>query len=133
MKKKSFAPYIVALALFVGSIGFMVYSGLNEGSVYFLNVSEALAAPLEEQNSIRLFGNVGEYNVNQANNEVEFVLIDAEMPNQTLTVAYSGVIPDTFETGVEVILEGSLVNSAHFEAQTLMTKCPSKYQAENRT
>ncbi len=133
MKKKSFVPYIIALVLFVSSIGFMVYSGLNEGSVYFLNVSEALASPHEEEGSIRLFGNVGSFTKNQSNNSVEFILIDAEMPSQTMTVVYTGVIPDTFETGAEVILEGTRNTVSSFEAKSLMTKCPSKYQKENRT
>ncbi len=133
MKKKSFAPYIIALVVFVSSVGFMVYSGLNEGSVYFLNVSEALASPHEEEGSIRLFGNVGSFEKNQANNSVEFVLIDAEMPSQTMNVVFTGLIPDTFETGAEVILEGTRTANASFEAKTLMTKCPSKYEKENRT
>ncbi len=133
MKKKSFVPYIVALVFFVGSIGFMVYSGLNEGSVYFLNVSEALAAPVEEQNSMRLFGSVGKFEKNASNTSVVFTLIDAEQPSQTLQVVYNGVIPDTFEHGAEVILEGTLTQGSQFEAKSLMTKCPSKYEKENRT
>ncbi len=133
MKKKSFVPYIVALVFFVGSIGFMIYSGLNEGSVYFLNVSEALAAPVEEQNSMRLFGSVGNFEKNDSNSSVVFTLIDAEQPSQTLQVVYKGVIPDTFEHGAEVILEGTLVQGSQFEAKSLMTKCPSKYEKENRT
>ncbi len=136
MKKKSFTPYIIAFVLFIGGLGGMVYSGLNEGSVYFLNVSEALAAQEKgqtEDNSMRLFGNVGSYTKNASGNSVEFVLIDPEMPEQTMTVVYSGIIPDTFDEGIEVILEGRLVQKASFQAETLMTKCPSKYEKENRT
>ncbi len=133
MKKKSFAPYVVALILFISSLGFMIYSGLNEGSVYFLNVSEALAAPVEKESSMRLFGNVGSFTKSQANDSVEFILIDPEMPSKTMNVVFTGVVPDTFETGAEVILEGVRVNESDFHAKTLMTKCPSKYQKENRT
>ncbi len=136
MKKKSFAPYIVAFVLFVCALGGMIYSGLNEGSVYFLNVSEALAAQEQgktENNSMRLFGNVGSFTKSEQGNSVEFVLIDSEIPDQTMTVIYEGIIPDTFDKGVEVILEGKLVHKASFQADTLMTKCPSKYEKENRT
>ncbi len=136
MKKNSFTPYIIAFVLFVCGLGGMIYSGLNEGSVYFLNVSEALAAQEQgktENNSMRLFGNVGSYTKNESGSSVEFVLIDSEAPAQTMTVVYDGIIPDTFDEGIEVILEGRLVQKASFKADTLMTKCPSKYEKENRT
>ncbi len=134
MKKKSFTPYIIALVLFVSAIGFMTYSGLNSGAVYFLNVSEALAstdASLEK--SMRLFGTVGSYEKNSSGDSVVFTLVDAEKPDFTMTVTYSGVIPDTFEHEAEVILEGNMASGTEFHAKTLMTKCPSKYEKENRT
>ncbi len=133
MKKKSFVPYIVAFCLFVSAVGFMVYSGLNEGSVYFLNVSEALTLPVEENKAMRLFGSVDTFERNTAGNKVDFILVDAEQPTQTMRVSYEGVIPDTFEQGVEVILEGNMRTGYQFQAKTLMTKCPSKYEKENRT
>lgn len=133
MKKKSFVPYIVAFVLFASSIGFMIYSGLNEGSVYFLNVSEALANEQGENTSMRLFGEVGSFTKSQTGDNVEFELVDIENPQQKMKVRYQGVIPDTFDHGVEVITEGKLVSNATFEAKTLMTKCPSKYEKENRT
>ncbi len=134
MKKKSFTPYIIAFALFVSAIGFMTYSGLNSGAVYFLNVSEALASSdTNIDKNMRLFGTVGSYEKSVSNDSVIFTLVDAEKPNLTMTVTYSGVIPDTFEHNAEVILEGSMSNSQEFHAKTLMTKCPSKYEKENRT
>ena len=48
-------------------------------------------------------------------------------------MAYSGAVPDTFKPGVEVIVEGGLdASGGVFNATTLMTKCPSKYQKQNR-
>ena len=41
--------------------------------------------------------------------------------------------PDLFKDGAEVVVEGRLVaNGAgrHFEADKLMAKCPSKFEAE---
>ncbi len=129
MKKKSFMPYICALCLFTSAVGFMIYSGIKEGSVYFLNVSEALAA--QPQGSMRLFGTVGEFDRSAANT-VEFVLVDAEEFDKTITVTFTGLIPDTFEHNVEVILEGNMTSDDAFHAKTLMTKCPSKYEKDNR-
>jgi cytochrome c-type biogenesis protein CcmE len=46
-------------------------------------------------------------------------------------VNYRGALPDTFEKGAEVIVEGRMDGTA-FTAKTLMTKCPSKYEKSNR-
>lgn len=134
MAKKSFPVYTIAFLLFVLGIGYMVYSGVSSDSVYFLNVSEALAQEKTQTPlSARIFGTV-------ANNSIErpqdglgasFILEDYENKAQTIQVNYKGVVPDTFTNGSEVIIEGSMQDTV-FTAKTLMTKCPSKYQKENR-
>lgn len=134
MSKKSFPVYTIAFLLFVFGIGYMVYSGVSSDSVYFLNVSEALAQEKTQTPlSARIFGTV-------ANNSIErpqdglgasFILEDYENKAQTIQVKYKGVVPDTFSNGSEVIIEGSMQDTV-FTAKTLMTKCPSKYQKENR-
>ncbi len=125
--------YLVALFLFVFGIGYMVWSGISQNSVYFLNVSEALAMDKNELRAARLFGTVSKDNLEvvDGGREVSFRLIDAENQTHFIPVQYKGTIPDTFEIGVEVIVEGIMQDSG-FEAKTLMTKCPSKYEKSNR-
>ncbi|NIQ00058.1 MAG: hypothetical protein GWM98_06255, partial [Nitrospinaceae bacterium] len=48
----------------------------------------------------------------------------------TLPVVYKGVTPDMFEGGREVVVEGTLGTDGVFHANTLLTSCPSKYEAE---
>ena len=57
-RKNPFGMYVVALLLFLCGAGYLVYTGLTENTVYFLNVSEALAAPADRLGSVRLFGTV---------------------------------------------------------------------------
>ena len=47
-KKSGKNVYLVALLLFLGGVGYLAYSGFSENSVYFLNVSEALATPSDK-------------------------------------------------------------------------------------
>jgi len=136
MAKKNNAPmYLVALTLFLGGLGYLLYSGLGENTSYFLNVSEALAMQPKELSKARLFGTVAEDGLTRPEDAlgVSFTLIDKDQANKTIRVDFRGVVPDTFKPGVEVIVEGG-VNPASgaFAANTLMTKCPSKYQKENR-
>ncbi len=135
MKKKSGASvYIAALILMLGGVGFLVYSGFEQGSVYFLTVSEALAAPSENLRTARLFGTVGKDGLDNdtAKQTIRFQLEDKDNPTHSLWVNYNGVVPDTFEIGAEVIVEGGIDNNNTFNAKSLVTKCPSKYQKENR-
>lgn len=135
MAKSSGKPiYLVALMLFLGGMGFLMYSGFSEGSVYFLNVSEALASPPERLKSARLFGTVAAEGLTVADNgrSVRFQLEDRENPSQCLWVSYSGALPDTFKVGAEVIVEGGAAPNTDFSAKSLVTKCPSKYQKEHR-
>ena len=127
-KKSGKNVYLVALLLFLGGVGYLAYSGFSENSVYFLNVSEALAK------AARLFGTVAEDGLSRSETgrDVKFRLEDQENKATTLWVEYTGAIPDTFKAGAEVIVEGGLRPDGSFQAKTLMTKCPSKYQKENR-
>lgn len=134
MTKKLRSVYIVSFIFFVAAIGYMIFSGISQNSVYFLNVSEAIAQEKTQPLlSARLFGTVAPNTIVRPEDGlgVSFALEDAENKTQTIQVQYKGVVPDTFDVGSEVIIEGSMQNNV-FMAKTLMTKCPSKYQKENR-
>ena len=82
----------------------------------------------------RLFGTVAEDGIDKHRGApgVDFRLADKDNASQTIQISYSGAVPDTFKAGAEVIVEGGMGQEGLFKAKTLMTKCPSKYQKENR-
>ncbi|MDQ3328969.1 MAG: cytochrome c maturation protein CcmE, partial [Chloroflexota bacterium] len=45
-------------------------------------------------------------------------------------VTYGGVVPDIFKDNVEVVLEGSYGSDRVFNADTLLAKCPSKFESD---
>ena len=119
--------YAVALVLFLGGLGYLIFSGLTQDSVYFLNVSEALAEDRGQLGNARLFGKVSSDNLEIVDGKLgaDFDLIDKLEAGKSLRVAYRGALPDTFKPGVEVIVEGSFPSSGGaFTARTLVTKCP---------
>ncbi|BDQ35196.1 cytochrome c maturation protein CcmE [Pseudodesulfovibrio portus] len=127
--------YAVALVLFLGGLGYLIFSGLTQDSVYFLNVSEALAEDRAEIGSARLFGKVSPQNLAVVDGKLgaDFDLIDKLEPGKSLRVSYRGALPDTFEPGVEVIVEGAFSSGGgEFVARTLVTKCPSKYEEQSK-
>jgi cytochrome c-type biogenesis protein CcmE len=58
---------------------------------------------------------------------LEFKLKDAH--GQVMPVIYRGVIPGNFDQATSIVAIGHYQGD-HFEAEQLLVKCPSKYQAE---
>ncbi len=130
--RKNTRIYIFALLLFAAGIAYLCYTGFTSGSVYFLNVAEAKSVEPEALKQARLFGIVGNDKLSKTLHSLSFELADKDNANQTIPVEYKGLVPDTFKAGAEVIVEGSVNDHGTFKAKTVMTKCPSKYQKENR-
>ena len=64
---------------------------------------------------------------------VSFTISDSGKNINMLPVTYSGVVPDIFRPGVQVVVEGHYTGSGPFQAQTLLAKCPSKFQSATPT
>ena len=122
--------YIITLFIFLIGISFLIYSAFSSSNVYFLNVSEAIANTYQTPKKMRLFGTVDTYESSQIKNslQLKFSLLDKDDPKKTITVYYTGIIPDAFKKDAEVIAEGEILPDHTFQAKTIMTKCPSKYQ-----
>lgn len=130
MKRKKKLKFIIGSVIIILVIGYMVYAGVRDTMVYYMTPTEVLAkgdAILGE--GVRLAGRIedGSIDYNPKTLELSFMLMDGK---SNIPVHYHGVVPDTFKYGVEVIVEGKMVNSQLFEATTLLAKCPSKYESE---
>ena len=127
---------MIACILFVGGVGYLLYSGLSSGSAYFVNVAEVQQIPLEKLTAIRLSGTVDAEGIERITKPagIRFTLHDLKDATQSVAVIYNGTLPDGFKPGAEVTVEGrwSTRDNA-FTVHTMTTKCPSKYKKENRT
>ncbi len=110
---------------------FAVYAATQSGSEYFVTTSEltAMGAKAIDQPT-KLGGRVVEGSVqrDKGANTIAFSVTDG---NQTLPISYKGVVPDSFQEGVDVIVEGKLGADGGFQATSLMAKCASKYVPAN--
>lgn len=133
--KKNTSLYLVALAFFVLGLGYLVFTAFSESAVYFKDVSKALEMPRENLKAARLFGTVKDQGIEKLGGEpgVRFQLEDQHDKSVSMWVLYKGAVPDAFKAGAEVIVEGGFTPDApDFQAKTLMTKCPAKYEKQNR-
>ena len=62
----------------------------------------------------------------------EFTVVDPDGSGKPMEVTYTGEVPDPFRPGREIILTGALNEAGVFvgEPDTLVTKCPSKFQEQ---
>ncbi len=135
--KKSNRKVLIAILVLLSSVGFLIYRGLAETSVYYLTVGELKTSPLGLQlgadQAVRVGGLVvdGSIDYNQRDLTLRFSIKDENNPQQTINVHYNGAKPDAFEPEIEALLEGIYDREKNlFRAETLLVKCPSKYESE---
>lgn len=125
--------FLVAGAIMLGAIAYLMFSGIEGSMVYYHTVSEVTDRAEQLQGKgLRLSGVVAEGSIerNDPLARVDFQVLEPET-GRTLPVRFHGVIPDTFKDGAQVVVEGYYDLSLNrFEANTLLAKCPSKYEAE---
>lgn len=106
----------------------LIYTSFNAGTEA-REPSEVLAAGPSDE-TYQLTGEVKDYK--RDGTELEFEITDRDGAGQALPVSYSGVVPDPFREGREVIVTGHYDESGTFMAEkdSLITKCPSKFADE---
>jgi cytochrome c-type biogenesis protein CcmE len=127
MKKLKFAA---AFAVVAAALLYLVLSGLDGDKVYYLEVSELLEKKETEHKGLRVAGFVTEnLSVDRMQKIAQFEITDDK--GAFLECEYFGAIPDAFEEGASVVVEGSYDLSRNiFTANKLLAKCPSKYEVE---
>ena len=62
---------------------------------------------------------------------MRFVLMDIHEPGAKVTVLYKGSVPDMFRAGRDLVVTGTRQADGVFVSKpgSMITKCPSKYQA----
>lgn len=128
IKKKRF---LIGGILVVLAIAYLAYTGFGSSARYYLTVSE-LAAQKDslKHQSLRVSGEVvnGSVEQNTDSGTLRFAIIDVEKKGDRLPVVYHGIVPNTFKAGRQVVVEGRLDDSGVFQANKILTKCPSKYK-----
>jgi cytochrome c-type biogenesis protein CcmE len=125
-RNKRMQLILVTLAI-MGVLGYLMYTGVSETMLYYLTVSELLDQSIEaSEQGARVSGTVaaGSVRWDPAILQLTFTLAD---DNAAMPVVYQGQVPDSFQEGGEVILEGAFADQV-FAARAIMPTCPSKYE-----
>jgi cytochrome c-type biogenesis protein CcmE len=119
--------FIVAGVAIAGAILYLVLANTGKSAQYYLTVSELRACSSCGAQTVRVAGVVAVDGLTRdtAHQVIHFVVKDT---GGALPVEYGGVVPDVFKPGIQVVVEGHLVNGV-FQASSLLAKCPSKFQS----
>jgi cytochrome c-type biogenesis protein CcmE len=112
----------------LGAVVALVLRANRGGTVYYYTVTELLAPSASARpNGLRVTGKVVPGTVSQEGRTLLFRVSDGR---SSLPVRFNGPSPGTFTDSSEVVLEGRLDSLTVFRATSLLTKCPSKYKAQ---
>ena len=119
--------FLIAALIVVSAVGVLIYLGVRGSSMYYMTVSELTAqGDVVYGDKMRLGATVADGSIQSGPDGVtRFAVTDG---SNTLPVSYEGGLPDAFEDGADVILQGKMTPSGTFEASSLLAKCPSKYK-----
>ena len=117
--------FLLAGALVAAGVVYLVLTALSGTTVYYLTVSE-LRAQGTPNGPVRVAGVVAPEQLNRQGTSLTFAIHD-ETTGEMLPVVYTGIIPDIFAPGIQVVVEGRLDSSGSMEATTLLAKCPSRF------
>jgi cytochrome c-type biogenesis protein CcmE len=107
----------------VVALGFLVFQGLGDATVYFKTVDEAVAEKAElGDRRFRIEGSVVQRPV-----DGRFTL---KGTTHTADVEYHGEVPPLMQPDIPVVLEGRWAGD-HFKSDRIMVKHTSEYREKN--
>ncbi len=128
--------FIAGFAVIVACLVLLVVTSSQKMAMYYLTVSELEARETEFVNKrIKLAGKVTPGSIRKnTGRTVEFQIWEpreGEAFSARRSVVYAGIVPDTFRDEADVVLEGEVGANGQFRAETLLAKCPSKYEGQS--
>ncbi len=124
--------FAIGASIIVAAVAYLVYTGIRETSVYYLTIDEFLSRrEAVAGEGLRVAGRVAADSMHWSPSTLDLRFRLANFASSGgVDVTYNGILPDMFAEGRDVIVEGTYTRDGIFRARTLLTSCPSKYEAE---
>jgi len=129
MSRKTAKIGVTGVILATAFIG-LLWSTLSEGTEYYKHVDEVMVNPSPWYGKkLQLHGHVVDGSILRKRDTLDY-RFQVQSNGQIVNARYSGIVPDTFKNGSEVVIKGTLGPSGFdVESNGVMAKCPSKYEA----
>ncbi len=117
---------IVLMVMGVGvAVGFAL-NAFNQNLMYFYSPSEVLAGDAPKGHMFRVGGLVSDGSVKRLANDLT-VHFDVTDQAKSVTVEYTGILPDLFREGQGIIAHGKLRDDGVFVADEVLAKHDENY------
>jgi cytochrome c-type biogenesis protein CcmE len=132
LNRKSRTRLLIATGVIVAVFIVGVVILVQRQGAYYRQVSDLTSGHYDGKN-VKVGGKVLSGTINRDSSGVHFTMQDLTGKNDTVKVVYGGQMPNTFASGVDVVVEGKVADDGVITADQLQTKCPSKYKAQATT
>ena len=142
MKNVRDKRFLVGGVILAFAFAFLMITGMQSSILRAIPVGELRASEATSQSYVgqrlRVVGFVGNEPVRREIEKIDsasggagstqyFTVHDK---SKTIAVEYRDMLPDTFKAGSPVQVDGVYYENGKLRADKVLTKCPSKYQAE---
>jgi cytochrome c-type biogenesis protein CcmE len=126
MTKSVLTRVAVSAGVLVGAACLLFYLTLKSDVEFYKHVDEVMVSPGQWYGKpMQLHGFAADVMNKPDTLEYKFQIKNGAYAVEAM---YTGVVPDTFKDGSEIVLAGRLAADG-FHAKTITAKCPSKYEA----
>ena len=127
MKKR----FIIGGIILILVAGYLLFLSIDSSLSYYITVSELLETDEDIYNTdIRVAGKVADSPITW-NAEKLRLSFDITEGGSTLSVIYYGTKPDGMTAGSDIVAAGQYNQDNRFYADSLVLKCPSKYEIKD--
>src|SRR6185503_17834844 len=122
---------VVSVVVVTSAVGFLLTRSMKEGAEYYKHVDEVMAAPdALRAKRLQVHGHVVNGSIEQAKGTLQYRFkIESRAPRAPAVIGatYTGLVPDTFKSGAEVVAKGTIGpdNVLQIVPEGIMAKCPS--------
>ena len=122
--------FIIGGVMIALAVVYLIYTGIQSTSAYFLTVDELYAkGEAMENRTVRVAGDVDASTIDFNNRDLILTFAVTSDTGERMNVIFNGPKPDQMREGAEAILEGKY-DGQTFTAQSLLLKCPSRYEEQ---
>lgn len=123
--------FAIAAAVLVLAVGYLMFTSTQSTSASFFDTVSELNARSSSNDGelVRVAGDVVQdsIDIDGVAGPVYFEITDGF---ETMEVVYDGQVPDIFDEHIEAVVEGTYYEDGIFQADTVLTKCPSRFHDE---
>lgn len=124
-RKKKILTILFVLSV-LSIVSALVLYALRQNISLFYTPTQVASGEAPLQRAIRIGGMVEKGSIIRAQKglDVQFKITDFD---KTITVVYTGILPDLFREGQGIVAEGQVIDNQHFQASQVLAKHDANY------